>query len=384
MNLKKIAPMLAIFPTLAMAYDGGTTLYGRISGTFSNDKTFSPAGSVQNVNDKTSRLGFRGEENLGNGIKALWQVESRIHVDGSGTDTLGSRDTFVGLQRDDLGKIRLGYLSNYANLDMELSDIALITGASAIGSTIDRADGRIKNAIRYDSPVWAGFSFTTIWGADETRSSSTTTGTVNNQIINLGLSYKNGGFISKFNYLTKGDAQQLSELNQQKASAASSANNASSLYNWWRLETGIINDSYTLIGGFQRINGYLGVNTSGQFGTDTDGVVYNITALNARLSQQGKTFTSSAAAEDVTAREAFITYGYNIGRFMPYFQLAKGYDLDIGSTSIDKTGYKQYVIGTVYNLSKTTQMALAYGYVNWGGSGVMNQSSLSLGLAKWF
>lgn len=373
MKLKKIALLLAVLPALALADDGGVTIYGRISGSISSDKALSPTGSVQNVNDRTSRIGFKGFETLGSGLSAIWQVESRIHVDGSSsTDTLASRDTFVGLKSNDLGTIRLGYLSNYANLDMELFDITLANGASTTAAFVERADTRIKNAIRYDSPVWGGFSFTTAWGADETRSSSSSTGSTNNQLFNLGLSYQNSGFVTKFNYQTKGDARKTNDIS-----------NAGVQKNWWRLETGYIDDTITAIGGFQKITGYLGVSSTTAY-VDGDSVVYSLTALNARLKANGTALTASDKDDLVTAKEAFLTLGYNIGAFTPYFEIAKGYDLDIGGSTVSKTGYKQYVVGTIYKLSKTTKTYLSYGYVNWGGAGVYNQSSLSLGLSKWF
>jgi predicted porin len=56
------------------------------------------------INDQVSRIGFKGSEDLGGGLKALWQIEQGISataannaVGGAGGSTLGSRNTFVGL-----------------------------------------------------------------------------------------------------------------------------------------------------------------------------------------------------------------------------------------------------------------------------------------------
>ncbi|RMC97982.1 porin [Aquitalea palustris] len=374
MKIKLLALTMAALPLLAHA-DDGVTVYGKIAGNLSNVKSYSATTnngqpfSSWRVDDNTSRIGFKGSENLGNGVTAIWQVENRIHVDGSGTDTFASRDSFVGLQSE-LGKIRLGRLSDYANLDMEYIDPGSYSSvAGQIYST--RLDGRINNAIRYDSPNLAGFSFTTTWGADEKRASDSSGNPTNNQVFNLGLSYEQAGYFAKFSYENKGDAQQVNSSAQTGA-----------VKNWWRVEAGYISDPIYLALGFQSVNGYLGV-SSGKF-VDSPGVVYNVNVLNARLAASGLSASAAASSQEVKAREAVLTFGYNIGPWLPYVSLTKGYDLSVGGSDIDKTGYTQYVVGTIYTLSKQTKAYASYGRANWGGNGVASESALSLSLAKYF
>ncbi|MBA4707265.1 porin [Aquitalea aquatica] len=374
MKIKLLALTMAALPLLAHA-DDGVTVYGKIAGNLSNVKSYSATTnngqpfSSWRVDDNTSRIGFKGSENLGNGVTAIWQVENRIHVDGSGTDTFASRDSFVGLQSE-LGKIRLGRLSDYANLDMEYIDPGSYSSvAGQIYST--RLDGRINNAIRYDSPNLAGFSFTTTWGADEKRANDSSGNPTNNQVFNLGLSYEQAGYFAKFSYENKGDAQQVNSSAQTGA-----------VKNWWRVEAGYISDPIYLALGFQSVNGYLGV-SSGKF-VDSPGVVYNVNVLNARLAASGLSASAAASSQEVKAREAVLTFGYNIGPWLPYVSLTKGYDLSVGGSDIDKTGYTQYVVGTIYTLSKQTKAYASYGRANWGGNGVASESALSLSLAKYF
>jgi predicted porin len=368
MNKKIIALAIATLPSLALA-DSGVTIYGKIAGNVSSVQTIGTDGSaVRNtvVNDNTSNIGFKGTEDLGNGSNVIWQVENRIHVDGSGTDTFGSRDTFVGFQNQ-YGKLRIGFLSDYANLDMEYTDPGSYTRvAGQYYST--RLDGRIKNAIRYDSPDLAGFSFTTVWGADETRTADSAGNPTNNQIVDIGLSYTNSGYFGKLNYETRGDAKGVNSSQQ-----------SGSVSKWWRLEAGYIVNPIYLVVAYQSVNGYLGV-SSGSY-ADTAGVAYNITALNARLKASGLT---ANANQEAKTREAVLTLGYNIGAFLPYIELAKGYNLNIGGSDLANSGYKQYVVGVNYSLSKTSTIKAAYGYANWGGNGVANESSLGLALVKSF
>jgi predicted porin len=370
MKIKLLTLAIAASPLLAHA-DDGVTLYGKVAGNLSTVRSYTASGSLNNVqvNDNTSRIGFKGSENLGNGLTAIWQVENRIHVDGSGSDAFASRDSFVGLQSA-YGKLRLGRLSDYANLDMEYIDPGSYSGVGGqLYST--RLDGRINNAVRYDSPDLAGFSFTTTWGADEKRANDSNGQPTNNQVFNLGLSYEQAGYFAKFSYETKGDAKQVNSSGQSGA-----------VKNWWRVEAGYINDPVYLALGFQTVNGYLGV-ANGSF-VDSPGVVYNVNVLNARLAASGQSISAAAAGQQVKTREAILTFGYNIGPWLPYVSLTRGYDVDIGGSSIDKTGYTQYVLGTVYSLSKQTKAYASYGRASWGGNGIASESALGIALAKFF
>jgi predicted porin len=48
------------------------------------------------MSSNSSCLGFRGTEELGGGLKAIFQIESSINPH-SGTGTFSGRDSFVGL-----------------------------------------------------------------------------------------------------------------------------------------------------------------------------------------------------------------------------------------------------------------------------------------------
>ncbi len=72
------------------------------------------------VNDQGSRLGVRGREDLGRGLRAVYQIESGVNLDtgsnqtsvnvgptNSSTATLATRDSFVGLEGG-WGRVLLG------------------------------------------------------------------------------------------------------------------------------------------------------------------------------------------------------------------------------------------------------------------------------------
>jgi predicted porin len=113
-KLKLVAVLLAAAPLLSHA---DVTVYGSIRGGVNVYKTAKTNQTITGVDDYSSRIGFKGNEDLGNGLKAIWQVESGFALDGTGkatgtsSGTFANRMSFVGLEGG-FGKIRLGYLTD--------------------------------------------------------------------------------------------------------------------------------------------------------------------------------------------------------------------------------------------------------------------------------
>jgi predicted porin len=85
---------------------GRNEVYGRAH--VSVDQLDDGTDSGTNVSSNSSRIGFKADKDLENGMTALFQAEQEIRYDnGSGADW-ASRDSFVGL-KGDFGMVRLGY-----------------------------------------------------------------------------------------------------------------------------------------------------------------------------------------------------------------------------------------------------------------------------------
>lgn len=120
----------------------------------------------------TSRIGFKGAEDLGNGLKAIFTLEYGLVMDqdaGIGTNGggTGARQQFVGLTGG-FGTVVGGRLQT-AGLDFTVASSALggsptlgavnMTGAGAVGSTsfpLLNAASRANNAVAYISPSFGG------------------------------------------------------------------------------------------------------------------------------------------------------------------------------------------------------------------------------------
>jgi len=119
------------------------------------------------VTDNFSRIGFKGTEDLGGGLKAVWQIESGL---GSGSDGVGqvadlaTRNTFIGLaggfgtaligRHDTPYKIATGKYDIFGDTIGDYN-LGRVDGVRVIENTHDH---RSPNAIAYISPSFSGLT----------------------------------------------------------------------------------------------------------------------------------------------------------------------------------------------------------------------------------
>jgi predicted porin len=109
---------------------------------------------------RASRIGVKGSEDLGNGLKAVYQIELGINFDTTNnvvdnTDTISYRNTFVGLAGD-WGTVLAGRHDTPFKLSTAKLDLFTDTMADYNG-TVGFQDLRADQAIAYISPNWSGF-----------------------------------------------------------------------------------------------------------------------------------------------------------------------------------------------------------------------------------
>ena len=128
--------------------------------------------TVGRLDNNSSYLGFKGTEDLGNGLKALFQFEVGYNADSGNSSTQSSgfgagRDSFVGLTGG-FGTVVAGNLTHPirafgAKADLMPAGAGLGTAFSLTGKIAGNATGaddRAANAIAYVSPTFSGFSGT--------------------------------------------------------------------------------------------------------------------------------------------------------------------------------------------------------------------------------
>ena len=137
----------------------------------------------------SSRIGFRGTEELGGGLKATFQLEKRFNpYDGSNASSTGldfEGASNVGLAGN-FGAVRLGRVNNPLDETMRTFDpFAEFGVASRIMTKV--AYLRQSSTARYDSPTVSGFSGTAAYQLE-----STTTTAASNAGYTALAKYNNG------------------------------------------------------------------------------------------------------------------------------------------------------------------------------------------------
>ncbi|MGN6852833.1 porin, partial [Neisseria sp. P0018.S004] len=139
-------------------------------------------------------------EHLGSNLNAIWQVEQKTSIAG-GDSGFANRESFLGLEGG-FGKIRAGNLDNALSNSSDSFDpwesSAANEDALQLGK-IKRVDSR-KVSVRYDTPVFGGFSASVQYQPrDNANPSDKYTHTVKSrESYDLGLNYENSGFFGRY------------------------------------------------------------------------------------------------------------------------------------------------------------------------------------------
>lgn len=134
------------------------TIYGRAVMSVNQVETGN-TNKVTELRDNASRLGFRGVEDLGGGMSALFGLEMGISADTGTTTSPVFRNSYVGL-RGNWGTMAMGRLDSANPTGSPIySQITSLThfapndaGATATSATMQNARNRTSNSIGYASP----------------------------------------------------------------------------------------------------------------------------------------------------------------------------------------------------------------------------------------
>jgi GBP family porin len=145
-----------------------------------------------------SRLGFRGTEDLGGGLSAMFNLESGILADTGASDQGGllfGRQAWVGVKSNSLGAVTLGRQNPSHYLAWKSID-PLDDGFGAAGSNLLPGNGkRINNSIKYATPTISGFNADLFYGLGEVTGSTTASRTLGTTIA-----YQDGPLMVKLAY----------------------------------------------------------------------------------------------------------------------------------------------------------------------------------------
>ncbi|MDD5177159.1 MAG: porin [Sterolibacterium sp.] len=349
MQKKLIAMAVAGLVSGAAFAQSNVVLYGVADASFdvvrvSGDNAAAKTGAFTRVSTNSSYLGFKGTEDLGSGLKAVFQFEGGVSFDTGGGLSTG-RDSFVGLNGG-FGTVVLGNLTGPTRaldgaVDVNVGNTGIGSSAALVGklgnnlvggfnstaataATVAPAtacgrsatctspfDTRFNNAIAYVSPSLSGLTLTAAYVANENKTTDVTpVGGVqlNSKGYDLGGKYENGPIMVG---LTFAEAK-LGDAADTKASDV-------------------------------RFGG------SYSFGAASVRALWDSVKLEANAAAEKKQDVWGLGATYNVTPEAKLTAQYYTAR-----------DLKIGGASQTETGANLLSLGVEYNLSKRTMLKAVF------------------------
>lgn len=367
MNKKIISAMLAGISTAAIAQTN-VTIYGivDVSGMGVNQSNIkNPAGSQYGGNtftlvNNTSYMGFKGVEDLGNGLKALFQAESNLAMTGTpgaavsyGTSSSmfsAIRDSFVGLNSK-YGTIMGGYMSTPVRAAVAGTDV-MPGGTGPSDITKQMTSIRLGAPIgsnQYSSAIRAtgiAYAMPTMYGIDATvmytgsnNNGTTNTSTATNcttasaetsacsitpqSAFGLGLGWTGYGLNIKGAF--------------QEALNRTTPVNGSNVSNYGDYTTYMVAAAYTGLPGL-KVSTLYARNTLGTFGT---------------------TLATPMGAGKLTNNQIWAGASYRMGNWEP--RISASWSSDLNGSSVQQLGSRQWTLNLAHYMSKRTQV---YGVIS--------------------
>ncbi|EPI7943422.1 trimeric porin PorB.IB [Neisseria gonorrhoeae] len=328
MKKSLIALTLAALPVAATA---DVTLYGAIKAGVQTYRSVEHqkgkvvgVGTGSEISDFGSKIGFKGQEDLGNGLKAVWQLEQGASVAGTNSGW-GNKQSFIGL-KGGFGTIRAGSLNSpLKNTGSKVNawESGKFTGNVLEISGMAEREHRYLSA-RYDSPEFAGFSGSVQYAPKDNSGS-------NGESYHVGLNYQNSGFFAQY----AGLFQRYGEGTEKMKGYY--------LYNIPSLFVEKL-QVHRLVGGYDNNALYASVAAQQQ-----DAKLYGAMSGNSHNSQT----------------EVAATVAYRFGNVTPRVSYAHGFKGTVDDANHDNT-YDQVVVGAEYDFSKRTSALVSAGWLQEG------------------
>ena len=392
---------VTVYGLLDLGYVGYNTRVATGSTTAGQPVNKTTGNAFSSSGESTSRLGFKGTEDLGGGTSAFFTVELGLTPNNNNNVNTGgtqNRQTFVGLKKNGIGQFALGTQYTIVhnavaatdpgqanNVSGNLVYPAITEGAgSAENSTGAAYTVRLNNVLTVNSDTFAGFKANAMLFANNKNqnqpiatsgTTSTTTGGLNNQNgWGLGVDYTWNKLYATANYQAITSKQSTQTTNSAGTTIAtalpvgapatgyaggSSANGTNVQDNQWYVAA-----TYD----FGILKAY------GQY-------------INRKVSaQQNSSYYLNRSAEQIGVRsyitptiEAWASGG--LGRYTGY-----------GANAANMTAWQ---IGSNYWLSKRTNLYAIYGqagtsntvyattYTNSSGAGRLNGNPTSANISNY-
>ena len=218
MKLKQIALAAAVVAASSAAL-ADVTIYGIADVNLNNGKTeagfdgaVAPAstsqGRIGSGGLSTSRIGFKGSEDLGGGMQASFQLEGKLDLDtGKNPDYDGGffgRQSWVGLTGN-FGTLQLGKTwTSYDGVKgkFEHADNTNVGVTGDVWGTGSAYDSNVSNQVKYTLPLSGGLtaSIGYAFGEDKLSAATALRTASSKDLTSLGVSYESGPLAVGYSY----------------------------------------------------------------------------------------------------------------------------------------------------------------------------------------
>jgi len=190
----------------AFADNANITVYGKAFLTFEQfDSGVAGTSSQMRVNTNASRFGVKGDEDLGEGLKAKYQYEVEMDADGSTGAGLGkTRNSGLGLEGG-FGTVMFGIWDSPFKVThnaIELFDNTTNWSAiKVVGISAGKDyNSRQKNMVQYWSPKMGGLQAAVMYSPDEAKTTTT-----NKSILSMSGTFSQDGIYAAAAYESRND-----------------------------------------------------------------------------------------------------------------------------------------------------------------------------------
>lgn len=368
MKKSLIALTLAALPVAAMA---DVTLYGQVKAGVEvskvklGEKTAAALGKEKSsktateIADFGSRIGFKGHEHLGNNLNAIWQVEQKTSIAG-GNKEWANRESFIGLEGG-FGKVRAGNLdSTVKNTSDNVDQWESSNGALNLSVFTRVDDSKRAVSVRYDSPVFSGFSASVQYTPRDNANPSDkhTHNDAAQDTYYAGLNYENSGFFGQYAGGFRKNSVGTKDGNVQRLVAGYDANNL-----------------------FVSVAGQYAKNweTLGDYAQAQSNGVVTDAMRTAGTNASNAVFGTDATldGEGVKTIEVAATAAYRAGNVTPRVSYAHGFKAKAAGEKLKGTQYDQVIVGADYDFSKRTTALVSAGWLRGAESGPHKVETIS-------
>ena len=182
--------MALVAGPMVTAHAAGATLYGHLH--MSMDRYDNDVNEDGMMASNSSRFGIKGDEDLGGGLKSIYQVESGVFVADEGTSGFSGalRNTFMGFAGS-WGVVKFGrHDTPYKDLGRKFDNFNEQVGdmRNFIGNA-GAYDNRVSNMVRYESPNFSGLNVVV---QNTSNNGSDAAANTANKDTSLGLNWSSG------------------------------------------------------------------------------------------------------------------------------------------------------------------------------------------------